>query len=45
MEGKKKKKWDGHMMEMDVERLVNISRGSIPPGRRCTERPKEDGAT
>ena len=37
---KRIREWDLHVTRMDVEKLVKISRGNIPVGRRSPKRPK-----
>ena len=37
---RRRREWDEHVTRMDAERLVKISRDSIPTGRRSPGRPK-----
>jgi hypothetical protein len=37
---RRRREWDQHITIMDAERLVKISRDSIPAGRRSPGRPK-----
>jgi hypothetical protein len=38
--GGRRREWDQHVTRMDAERLVKISRGNIPFGRRSPGRLK-----
>jgi hypothetical protein len=37
---RRRREWDEHVMRMDAERLVKISRDNIPAGRSSPVRPK-----